>query len=78
MRIFLTKICPLAYFTTKLARISCPIAYHVNGNTILLDLLLRTSAEEMFLMGCVDASTTKFYFCELFLTGPFLVGNEKF
>ncbi len=62
----------------KLAKISHPIAYHANGDTILLDLLLRTSVEEMFLTACVDASTAKFYFRELFLVVPFLVGNEKF
>jgi hypothetical protein len=35
-------MCPLAYFTTKLARISRPIAFQANGNTIPLDLLLRS------------------------------------
>ncbi len=48
MRISSSKICPLAYFTMKLARLSCPIAFHANGNTIFLDLLLRTSVEETF------------------------------
>jgi hypothetical protein len=68
---------PLAFFTMKLARLSCPTAYHTNGDTIRLDSLLRMSVEETFLTACVDASTTKFYFCELFLAVPFFVGNKK-
>ncbi len=32
----------------------------------------------MFPMVCIDASTTKFYFCKLFLAVPFLVGNKNF
>jgi hypothetical protein len=71
MRIFSSKNCPLAYFTTKLARLSHPIAFHVNGDTILLDSLLRTSVEELFPMAYVDANTMYFFFRELFLVVPF-------
>ncbi len=42
MRIFSSKICLLAYFTTKLARISLPIAFQANGKNIILDSLLRS------------------------------------
>ncbi len=38
MRFFLTKICPLAYFTTKLARISRPINFQAISEIIRLDL----------------------------------------
>jgi hypothetical protein len=64
-------MCPLAYFTTKLARIYGPIAFHVNGNPNLLGSLLGTSVEETFLTAYIDASTTKFHFCKLFLAVPF-------
>jgi hypothetical protein len=43
MRILSSKICPLAYFTMKLARISCPISFQANGKTIPLDSLLRSA-----------------------------------
>jgi hypothetical protein len=62
----------------KLAGLSRPIAYQANGATILSDSLLRTAVEETFPSACVDASTTNFYFCELFLAVPFLIGNENF
>ncbi len=77
MRIFSSKICPVAYFATKLARLSCPIAFHANCNTIFLDSLLRTSVKETLLTVHIDASKMKFYFCELFLTVPFPAHLKK-
>jgi hypothetical protein len=51
---FSTKICPLAYFTTKSARISCPIAFQAISEIIHLDLFLTTSVEGMFPRTYVD------------------------
>jgi hypothetical protein len=51
---FSTKICPLAYFTTTLARISCPIAFQVISEIFCLDLFLKTSVEGMFPTTYVD------------------------
>jgi hypothetical protein len=51
---FSTKICPLAYFTTKLARISCPIALQAISKIIRLDSFLKTSIEGMFPTTYVD------------------------
>ncbi len=49
----------------------CPIAFHANCDTILLDSMLRTSYEETFPTVYVEISTKKFYFHELFLAVPF-------
>ncbi len=50
---FLLK-CPLAYFTTKLARISCPIAFQAISEIFRSDLFLKTSVEGMFPTTYVD------------------------
>ncbi len=52
--IFLNKICPLAYFTTSLARISCPIAFQAISKIFCLDSFLKTSIEGMFPTKYVD------------------------
>jgi hypothetical protein len=51
---FFTKICLLAYFATKSARISCPIAFQVISKIIRLDLFLKTSVEGMFPTTYID------------------------
>jgi hypothetical protein len=51
---FVTKICLLAYFATKLARISRPIAFQAISKIFHLDLFLKTSVEGMFPETYVD------------------------
>jgi hypothetical protein len=77
MRIFSTKICPLAYLTTKLARISCPIAFQTISKIIRLDLFLKTSIEGMFLMTYVDVGYNKILFLQVFSRGPISRSQQK-
>ncbi len=49
-----TKSCPLAYYTLKLARISCPIAFQAISEIFCLDSFLKTSIEGMFPTMYVD------------------------
>jgi hypothetical protein len=69
-RIFSTKICPLAYFTTKLARISCPIAFQVISKIVHLDSFLKTSVEGMLPTMYVDVQWNKILFSQVVSCGP--------
>jgi hypothetical protein len=55
MRIFSFKISPLAYFTMKSARNSCPIAFQAIHKTILSDSYIKTLVEDMLANTYVDA-----------------------
>ncbi len=65
MRIFSFKIGPLAYFTPKLARISCPIAFQANGkmqnHPFGLVAQSEASAEDTFSTANADARTMNFH-----------------
>jgi hypothetical protein len=67
----------VTYSFPQSARLSCPIAFQANGDTTLLDSFLGMSIEEIFPTAHVDARTTKFYICELFLVVPFLARHKK-
>jgi hypothetical protein len=60
----------LAYFTTKLARISCPIAFHAIREIIRLDSFIKTSIEDMFPTGNVDVLKNKILFLRVVSRDP--------
>ncbi len=74
MRSFSSKICPLVYFTMKLARISCPIAFQAICKIILLDSFLKISLlRRCFRRRSETSDETKFIFTSCFLLSHFLL-----
>ncbi len=77
-RISTTKVCPLAYLTTNLARISRPIAIQMISKIIRLDSFLKTSVEGMFPTMYVDVRWNKISFLQVFSRGPFSRSQRNF
>jgi hypothetical protein len=78
MRIFSAKICPLASYTTKLARISRPFAFQTIGEIIRLDLFLQNIRWRVVSDNvCRRPLKRNYIFVSCFSRSHFLFATEK-